>query len=157
MPDSWLYFGRLLLALIGQRELKTVGATDGDTLDVDSTCDYLFGVFMSHTLHTAGNMADVGMLFSFLFHFVVGFTNSITLAVLGDALRACMYTCVRWVWASLERVCSLSRKRTSARMCASERRLRQIYLEKKVSLVSGKNSVFYSFHRKAGVRGYRGI
>ena len=42
-------------------------------------------------------------------------------------------------------------------MCASERRLRQIYLEKKVSLVSGKNSVFYSFHRKAGVRGYRGI
>lgn len=119
MPDSWLYFGRWLLALIGQREFKTVGATDGDTLDVELTCDYLFGVFMSHALHTAGNMADVGMLFSFLFHFVVGFTNSITLAVLGDALRACMHTCVRWVWASLERVCSLSRKRTSARMCAS--------------------------------------
>jgi hypothetical protein len=120
---------------------------------------------MSHALHTAGNMADVGMLFSFLFHFVVGFTNSITLAVLGDALRACMYTCTRWgvhtfVLASgglLSRACVLSRKRTSARMCASERRLRQIYLEKKVSLVSGKNSVFYSFHRKAGVRGYRGI
>lgn len=86
MPDSWLYFGRLLLALIGQRELKTVGATDGDTLGVELTCDYLFGVFMSHTLHTAGNMADVGMLFSFLFHFVVGFTNSITLAVRRSAL-----------------------------------------------------------------------
>lgn len=98
MPDSWLYFGRLLLALIGQREFKTVGATDGDTLDVELTCDYLFGVFMSHTLHTAGNMADVGMLFSFLFHFVVGFTNSITLAVLGDALRACMYTRSCWVY-----------------------------------------------------------
>lgn len=98
MPDSWLYFGRLLLALIGQREFKTVGATDGDTLDVELTCDYLFGVFMSHALHTAGNMADVGMLFSFLFHFVVGFTNSITLAVLGDALRACMHTCTRWVY-----------------------------------------------------------
>lgn len=108
MPDSWLYFGRLLLALIGQREFKTVGATDGDTLDVELTCDYLFGVFMSHTLHTAGNMADVGMLFSFLFHFVVCFTNSITLAVLGDALRACMYTCTRWVWAFLACMCSLA-------------------------------------------------
>ena len=133
MPDSWLYFGRWLLALIGQREFKTVGATDGDTLDVESTCDYLFGVFMSHTLHTAGNMADVGMLFSFLFHFVVGFTNSITLAVLGDALRACMYTCTRW-GVGLSRVHVFSRVSVRAHVCARQRDVFDRFIWRRKSL-----------------------
>lgn len=51
--------------------------------------------------------------------------------------------------------CLLSRKRTSARMCAPERLLRQIYLEKKSLSGKCKEKCFFLFTPEKG--DYRGL
>ena len=138
---------------------KTVGGADGDSLDVELACDYLFGVFISHTLHTAGDMVDVGMLFSFLFHSCGRFYRLNNVGSSGRCLtRVCIHTCTRWGVHTLVLGCwrfsllaVFSRVSVRAHVCARQRDFSSTDLSgEEVSLVSVKRSVFFSLHRKKG-------